>query len=292
MKHAVLIMAHNNWEVVKCLLHQLDIPEFDIFLHVNAKVSDFPQTELKHCLEHAKFQLVPRVKVGYCDYTMVEAVMSLFRTAFQSYHDYYHLISGADLLATTRKEFLAFFEQNNGTEFVGFSPTYSRERIFYRNYFVAWGRQASPFRSKVFMKLRKWLISSQRILGLEKQFSPEWTPRKGTDWYSITHNAVRYILEKETEFRKHFYHSFCPTEFLPHTILGNNPVFKEKLYCPDADESIQCIRTIDWQRGQPYVFRLADFESIINSPGMFARKFDEHIDMAIVDRLCEYVITH
>lgn len=38
MKHAFLIIAHDNWEQLKILLHAIDSNCADIFIHVNEKV--------------------------------------------------------------------------------------------------------------------------------------------------------------------------------------------------------------------------------------------------------------
>lgn len=47
------------------------------------------------------------------------------------------------------------------------------------------------------------------------------------------------------------------------------------------------MRYIDWTRGNPYIFRSADFEQLMSSDRMFARKFDEKVDFDIVERIFE-----
>lgn len=49
------------------------------------------------------------------------------------------------------------------------------------------------------------------------------------------------------------------------------------------------MRLIDWGRGRPYIFRSEDYEELINSPYLFARKFDENIDGQIIQRLYDYI---
>lgn len=44
---------------------------------------------------------------------------------------------------------------------------------------------------------------------------------------------------------------------------------------------------IDWTKGNPYIFRSADFEQLMSSDRMFARKFDEKVDFDIVERIFE-----
>lgn len=80
----------------------------------------------------------------------------------------------------------------------------------------------------------------------------------------------------------------CDEMFLQ-TIVYNSS-FKDKLYDKDYDDS--CLgnqRYIDWKRGTPYTFRNEDFEELINSNCLFARKFNEKIDCKIIDRLSECV---
>ena len=48
------------------------------------------------------------------------------------------------------------------------------------------------------------------------------------------------------------------------------------------------MRLIDWKRGRPYVFRLNDFDEIINSPAMFARKFSSD-EIEIVHKIKDYI---
>ena len=286
MKHAIMIMAHNNFSVVSALLEQLDVPEFDIYIHINAKIRTFPQEQWQAKTHYAGLYFVPRVRVGYCDYSMVRAVMSLFRSATQKKYDYYHLISGADLLIKSREEFLRFFDENNGTEFVGFSDTFDEDRVRYRHFFTALCRQRSRLLSTVFAKARIGLVRLQKLFGISNKADDFTTVKKGTDWYSLTDDAVRYLISKEPLFCKHFRYAYCPTEFFPHTVLYNSH-FRKNLN--SGDECRQCMRTIDWNRGQPYTYTIGDKRFLLSSEGMFARKFDENKDMEIVEFFKDYV---
>lgn len=281
MKHAFLILAHNNFNVTKALFHQLDDADFEIFIHINAKVAEFPREDLESCVSRARLHFVQRVPIGYCNYSMVEGVKSLMRSAGNSYHDYYHLLSGADLMSKTRDEFKKFFEVHRGTEFVGFSKSFQEDNVKYRNFFVANCRQDSHWKSVFFIRLRRALISLQKSLLMEN--CPPCEVKKGTDWYSITHDAMMYLLEEEPKFKRYFYRAYCPTEFFAQTILWNSP-FRERLSAAQ-NEFDACLRTIDWDRGSPYVYRRSDEQMLLSAPGMFARKFDENVDMEIVDKL-------
>ncbi len=49
------------------------------------------------------------------------------------------------------------------------------------------------------------------------------------------------------------------------------------------------MRKIDWERGRPYIFRKSDFDELISTNCMFARKFDEKIDNEIIEVLYKYI---
>lgn len=68
------------------------------------------------------------------------------------------------------------------------------------------------------------------------------------------------------------------------TFIANNNKWFTKLYKSKFDEDCHAnMREIDWSRGGPYVWRKEDFEELIDSDCMFARKFDEKIDTEIID---------
>lgn len=50
------------------------------------------------------------------------------------------------------------------------------------------------------------------------------------------------------------------------------------------------MRYIDWDRGTPYIFKADDYEDLINSKNLFARKFDEEVDKVIIDKIFDSLI--
>lgn len=69
------------------------------------------------------------------------------------------------------------------------------------------------------------------------------------------------------------------------TLVVNSP-FREALMDPTMSGGSQGFaRLIDWNRGSPYTFRQADFQELMASDCMFARKFDETVDGATIDEI-------
>jgi hypothetical protein len=49
------------------------------------------------------------------------------------------------------------------------------------------------------------------------------------------------------------------------------------------------MRYIDWNRGQPYVWRVNDYNKLMNTDFLFARKFDINTDFNIVEKIYDYL---
>ena len=63
-----------------------------------------------------------------------------------------------------------------------------------------------------------------------------------------------------------------------------NSEFKENLYIKDYNDNYKtCMRFIDWNRGNPYIFKKEDYELLVKSDYIFARKFDMNVNSEIVD---------
>ena len=284
MKHAFLILVHNNFRVLNTLIRQLDYSNNDIYIHVDKKNKQFIADRDIVRVKNANLFFIDRHKVGWCEYSTVEAVVELMKEAKKTYHDYYHIMSGADLLISTYNEFNQFFEDNRGKEFVGFTPNFNLDLVNYRHYFQSNYRNPNRYVQRICFRLHSLLIKIQKVLFLKVKRSKEFLlVKKGADWYSVTHNAIEYLIEQESKFRRCFRRAWCPSEFFAQTILYNSE-FKMQLYMNNSENEMeQSQRYIDWERGTPYVFRNSDKNILSESNCLIARKFDENIDMDIVN---------
>ena len=86
-----------------------------------------------------------------------------------------------------------------------------------------------------------------------------------------------YTLSKEKEIRKCFGYGLCADELFLQTIVMNSR-FRNNL----VNDSL---RFIDWERGKPYTFSDEDFQLLISSNKLFARKFDYEKCPGIVDKI-------
>ncbi len=290
LKHAYLILAHNNYYILERLIKLLDDERNDIFIHIDKKIKNFDESAFQRFVSKSSLVFVkPRIDVKWGHVTFVEAEFILFRSAYEfGNYTYYHLISGVDLPIKSQDYIHSFFSENHGKEFLGISTDSMRDvaykvtKIHVSTSFYKlqrlWLRKILFFIDRSFAFIQH--LVGYNVVKLDKAFSLS----KGPNWVSITHDFVELLLSKESECLRIYKHSVCPDEIFIHTVLHNS-AFKNKLY-NITDEYLGCMRLIDWKRGNPYIFQQSDFNEIMSSDRIFARKFDEK-DLKIVDMIFE-----
>lgn len=283
-KHAYLIICHGNWKILKLLLQTLDDERNDIYVHVDKKVEEFPEAVLRTVVAKSKLIFVPRKTVNWGGYSQIESELSLLTEAVKTYHSYYHLLSGVDFPIKTQDDIHNFFYEHRGNNYIKYDWNSMRskshlERI--REYHVFQekiGRNSGKlaacwwYAEQMSLRFQK-KISINRIRGRESEFF------KGTNWFSITHDMATFVVSRTDYIKKNFRYSLCADEMFLQTIAYSSP-YKESI----VDDSL---RFIDWQRGNPYIFRNTDYNLLMESDKLFARKFDENVDIGIVKRLAK-----
>ena len=284
-KHAYLIMAHTQPELLKVLLGKLDDERNDIYLHIDSKAKDYPLTEVASVLKKSKCIFTERTDVKWGNYSQIHCEMVLLKEAVKTEHAYYHLLSGMDLPIKSVDDICSFFEKYNGLEFVDEDEAVISEaalsRVKYTHRFYGKAGSVEDILGALSTK-------GQKILGVDKTKKyGDIIFQKGRNWFSITHGLAKLVVEKEAWIREVFSKSVCGDELFLQTVARNSK-YAEKICNPNTMPEIPDTRYIDWKRGSnnnPYVFREEDFEELKNASGMFARKFDLNIDKKIVEKL-------
>ena len=284
-KHAYLIMAHTQPELLKKLLKMLDNERNDIYLHIDSKAKDYPLDEVAAVLQKSKCIFTERTDVKWGSYSQIHCEMVLLKEAVKTEHAYYHLLSGMDLPIKSQEQIFAFFEKYKGLEFVDEDGATISEaalsRVKYTHKF--YGKAGS-----VKDILGALSVKGQKLLGVDKtQKYGNIIFQKGRNWFSITHGLAKLVVEKEDWIQEVFGQSVCGDELFLQTVARNSE-YAEKICNPNTMPEVPDTRYIDWKRGSnnnPYVFREDDFEELKNALGLFARKFDLNVDKKIVEKL-------
>lgn len=294
-KHAYLIAAHNNFYNLQKLLCLLDDKRNDIYIHIDKKAVNFDINSLSSLCKYSTVHLVPRIKVYWGDYSHLENIIQLLERSTANNYMYYHLISGSDLPIKTQDYIHDFCDKNQGKEFVGITtnPLLPRmQRVNRIHLFTKYMRisQKTPQAVLGFIisrPIRDLFLFSQDMVKYKRSKKFEYTFKFGPDWFSISHGLATYIISNKKAIKEMYKFAQYPSESFVQTLIWNSN-FKNNIYNVN-DEYASCLRYIDWNRGEPYIFRKEDFDEIVNSDKLFARKFDENVDREIIDKIFSYV---
>ena len=286
-RHAYLIMAHNNFNYLNKLMTSLDDPRNDIFIHIDkkARFTDFDQ--LKRSMHFSPVYFIKQRDVKWAAFSGILCELDLLKEATGKWeYDYYHLLSGGDLVIKTQNEIHQFFDHNQGTQFVAFdeqqvNPKYlDRIRYYYFFQDVVGRNRKNIFLLGLYV-VDKILLSIQKLLNVNRLKGATIEFQKGANWFSITHDFAKYVLEQEEWIYQTFQYSLSGDEIFLQTILINS-VFRENLRHREHPEENLNMRLIDWSRGKPYTWRKEDFDLLANSNMLYARKIDPNIDDEII----------
>lgn len=253
-RHAFLIIAHNEPKLLRILVSQLDHPRCDIFIHIDRK-SDLGLFSGMHA-EYSRIHFTEdRIDVKWGHYSQIQTELRLFETAhLHGPYSYYHLMSGVDMPLKPIWQILEWFDKHGGYEYIGSVPAARKyqKRMYHRYFLIT--RRRNPITTV--------------ILAFEKLFGMKWN--KGTEvwmgqnWGSFTAEFVNRLLEHKEWIRRHFRYSFCGDELYKPTLMRH-------LNIEGKDKG--SLYMIDWKRGNPYTWQDGDYEDLISSDKMFARKF-------------------
>ena len=265
MKHAYLILAHNDVPLLGTLVDCLDDSRNDIFIHWDAKSGTIPS--IKADKSNLLF-LGERIDVRWAGFSMVKAEYLLFKTAFKNGpYEYYHLVSGVDLPIKSQDYIHSECKKMAGTEFIGFANPPQSEidyRVQHRFLFP------EDFRTNNIFKrgLRFFYLKYQDIVHRRRTDIPV---KKGSQWCSITNSFVEYLLGQEPLVVKTFENTFCPDELFIQTVCFNSP-FINRVKCTESEFNGN-MRYIKWVNGELLPIEETDLPDIKASDKWFARKF-------------------
>ncbi len=278
MKHAYLIIAHNQSVVLDTLLDLLDDARNDIFLHVDARAESLYVHATARQMKRAGYHvLTERVAVFWGDVSQVETELLLFEKAHAAGpYAYYHLLSGVDLPIKTQDEIHRFFDENAGREFVSFWDDENHRRDLKRKVtryylFTRHLKDKGTAIHALTAPVRNLALLLQKLTGFRRRSADPF--RKGSNWVSITHDFCTVLLAHRDVLLKQMRHTLAPDEIFLQSLLAATPYMAD-VYRPAAGTDAS-MRRIDWTRGAPYVWQEADYDELLQAPELFARKFSE-----------------
>lgn len=276
LRHAYLIIAHNNFEILEKQVLLLDSPNADFYIHVDKKAGAFPAEALAALPQHSKIVFTDRTDVHWGGYSQIACELLLLKAALPGEYDYYHLLSGVDMPIKPRKQIEGFFQMHSGKEFLCFREKPSEHLNLYSRYMGHHFAHDSGLNAKT-NEWVKFLDRSLCVLTPRKHYFPKEDYRFGSNWFSITQAFARYVVSQEDLIRRQFTQTMACDEIFLHTLCYNS-TFRDHVYAGTEYSEFWhgCLRYIDFRRGRPYVFTAQDVEELLSAPAeaLFARKFD------------------
>ncbi len=283
--HAYLIMAHNNFNILEKLLKLLDYKDNDIYIHIDKKVKQFDFDYFKKVCKYSNVYFTKkRIDVKWGTSSQIKLEMLLFKSAYEKHYDYYHLISGVDMPLKSQKHIHGYFE-GKSTEYIFYhnNPSvfdYQRISKFHINY---------RGNNKFIKRLIAYIYILQDYVKIDRFKKYKLQFKRGFNWCSVTDDFVGYLLSKKGFIKKITFASLCADECYKQIILLNSK-FKNSVFI-NADGKTNNLRFTVWEGkgSHPNILLTSDYDRIIQADAFFARKFDENVDINIVNKIYDYV---
>jgi len=289
MKHAIIIIAHNNIQHLKSLVEYFET-ECHVFIHIDKKCI-VSQKEIDTILAMKQVVNVYRkYSVHWGGYSILKSELFLLKQAVkESDADYYHILSGQDYPIKPLRDFLTFFEKEEKKNYLSLvhlphplwqENTFSR---FQYLYFYDWLKlsRKSHFVAKC--------VELQKKIGFCKSIPNHFNHLYGgSQWMSVTKHAVKQLLNytnEKSSFLKRMRFIFAPDEIYIQTVLGNILDIKEI-----NNNNLRYIRWHFENNSKPAILDCNHFHYLLESNAFFARKFSEGISDNIIHIINKYLI--
>jgi hypothetical protein len=292
MNVAYVISAYKLPSLLVRLVRRLDAPGTSFFIHVDAKTSAGEYRAMTEPLaDRENVQFLPRHPCYWGDFGHVRATLKGMAALLESRRpfDYVVLLTGQDYPLRSNAAIAEALRQADGRVLMRASPLPNQhwseggmDRIEHWHFRFR-GRPLSfpgaPFRSAA--ANAAWSLPA-RVLRLRRRFPGGLQPYGGSSYWSMPADCVPYVLEtvsRDPGFAEFFQHVHVPDEIFFHTLVMNSP-FRDRVSADD-------LRYHDWEAGadHPGILTIADFEKLMRSGKLFARKFDPTVDAAVLDRI-------
>ncbi len=276
--------AHGQFQLLRLLLSFLDDERNDVFIHIDAKVTDAPYESLKASVHHAGLYFIPeRQNLGWGRPSQCTAELSLYTYAYaHGPYQHYCLMSGACLPIKSQDYIHVYLGSSENREriFIAFQKQETLSR-FDREWVQLYHFQGICRHVRLLTKFQRKFFHVDR---LKKNF-PGYEFRKGSTWCCLTHEAVAYLLNRRADIEKLIWRSVCADEIYRQFFLYNDPGLRAKIMPGDMSD----LWLLHWNGGvHPDTLTMEDVPELLASPKLFARKFsEEHMDA--VKAVCEHV---
>ena len=276
MKIGYIITAHTLPDHLIRLVRRLESDNARFFIHVDRRAADGVMTAVERELgDRPDVQLLRRHPVHWASFSQLRAVLEGVDALLASSDRpaYGVLLTGQDYPLRAPAAIESTLAAADGRSFIVYRPSTGRflERVTHRHWHgEVLGRRVRLPNRFVPLKVRRGLPA-----GL--------VPYTGFGHWCLSLECLEYVATRNPELTRFFRWSSSPDETYFQTLLMNSP-FADTLVNDD-------LRYVDWSEGgaSPKVLTSFDFERMVRSSALFARKFDPRVDPGVIDALDAHI---
>lgn len=276
MRNAFCILAHNEPKILEILISILDDDNNDIYVHLDKKSKCFDEKALLDSVKKSNIIFIRRRNIGWGGENMIFAELDLLKEAIKTKHSYYHMLSGVDLPIHPMNEINNFLKKNMGKEFLGVTENWANldeVKVRYSKYYFAQD-YVGKNKSNILYYVSRGVAKLQgKISMIDRSRKTNVKFYGGPVWFSLTEDAVEFMLGKESMIRKTFKNTYCCDEIFVQTILMNS-IFAEKIFMKNEGDCYDsCRRYVKFEKESPRTLDIDDYVELNGSEYLFARKF-------------------
>lgn len=296
MKIAFLISAHTDAPQLYRLVKALP-DDSDFFIHIDSKADIKPFTDVLGKDDRAHF-IEHRVNVIWGSLNEVEYQMELIREALKAGKHYDRLVtlSGMDYPVWSKAQIVEFFNDNAGKEFlsgIDLTTQDSAARLYREYRFYA---QKQWKNGSIGSKFRVTLRKIVGLIGIRKPLvfvagSKRYNLYKEAAWWAVSQELAEFVLkewDEDAEMKEYFKTSFCPAETFTQTVAFNSALWRDKCIEFKGDwPGLNALTPLTYIYYHPVIKIMTeeDYDDIMNSKKMFARKFITGKSDKLVEKL-------
>jgi hypothetical protein len=275
MKICYLLTLYHKFDQAAQLVFRLAAPNTSFVLHIDRRAGPKARDYLNSRLQSIdRIFYAPRVDSRWGSYNGAVAIANCIHTAVRELPDVDRcvLLSGQDYPISSNQNISRFFEENRGREFIEAFPIDITDQKQ-----VGW----SPFYR--FRRIHFWIGKQRYKLPLLRRGMPNVDVHHGSTWWALTGDAVRYLdieMKQNRSFNRYLRTGFLVEEVYVPSLIMNSP-FAERV----TNYNVTFDQWTPDSGPHPKVLDATDFDRLVSSPRLFARKFDLQKDSRILDML-------
>ncbi|EDM38246.1 hypothetical protein PBAL39_01487 [Pedobacter sp. BAL39] len=279
MRIAHIIIIHKNMAQLDRLIESLRHPESDFYVHVDAKV---PASEFQHLLKLPQVTFLDhRIQCNWGGFSILKAIFNVIDAVVNSGKEYgfINLMSGQDYPIQSTQHIYDFMLSHQGKTFISYET--SSDSHWWKKAFHRYEKyHLTDFKMKgkyLIERVLNKITPARKFPGYTTLYGGNKSTWWTIDWECAVH--INKVFQEDTKLQNFLKLCWGTDEFVIPTLIMNSPFKKNVIN--------NSLRYIDWSEGNasPKVLGIGDFNTIQKSGMLYARKFDQDIDAAILNKI-------